>query len=41
MEDHENIDESPTGGENQQDNSSPHQHGSSEHDEAGDKSDEQ
>jgi Cu2+-exporting ATPase len=41
MEDHENTDESPTGGENQQDNSSPHQHGPSEHDEAGDKSDEQ
>jgi len=41
MEDHEDTDENPTGGEDKEDNSSHHQHEPGEHDEAGDESDEQ
>ncbi|WP_226483234.1 copper-translocating P-type ATPase [Natrinema amylolyticum] len=41
MEDHEDTNENPTEGENQQDNGSHHQYGSGDHDEAVDEADEQ
>jgi Cu2+-exporting ATPase len=41
MDDHEDTNENPTGGETQQDNGSQHQHGPGDHDEAVDESDEQ
>ncbi len=41
MDDHNDTRENPTGGENQQDNDSHHQHGSGDHDEAVNEPDEQ